>query len=270
MCRMTTAEATCQDLCRKTRLIRTSGIVHYPPWKVLIHPEVSDPPPSWIGINLGDLPKAYRMSTLPKISDCSLIPNISLACMPGPCGPKKAKFGRSLLLCHSPAFSSLSPQLSLRSNPSFCKEMGSLWRTDISCWVSLTFQNNSWAKWVGMNASLFVNMVNKTGRKYHWAHFLAKKMGCSLTTIEKNAGKWQSNRFLQNDAFFGGSGSKHASKTHTQKNIQIKHRGKIYLPTKCRGAAKRWLLHKALPFCMDIVLLAPIHFCWFFARPRGL
>ena len=34
---------------------------------------------------------------------------------------------------------------------------------------------------------------------------------------EKNAGKWQSNRFLQNDDFFG-SGSKHASKIHTQKN----------------------------------------------------
>ena len=47
---------------------------------------------------------------------------------------------------------------------------------------------------------------------------------------------------------FWGSGSQHASKTHTQKKIEIKHPGKRYLPTKCRGAAKSWLMHKTLPF----------------------
>ena len=36
----------------------------------------------------------------------------------------------------------------------------------------------------GMNASLFVNIVKKTGRTYHWAQFLSKRMGGSLKTIE--------------------------------------------------------------------------------------
>ena len=60
-----------QELCWKARLIRTSGmavdlrsymILLVSPLKGLeIHPKGSDHP-SWIGINLGGLPKAYRMS----------------------------------------------------------------------------------------------------------------------------------------------------------------------------------------------------------------
>ena len=76
---------------------------------------------------------------------------------------------------------------------------------------------------------------------------------------------WEKRREI---CLFWGSGSKHASKTHTQKKIEIKRLGKRYLPTKCRGAAKSWLMHKALPFWS---LFACIHsFCRLFARPRGL
>ena len=59
-----------------------------------------------------------------QIFDFSLIPNMSLACMLGPCGQKKASFCRNLLLCHFPKFSSLSPQLSLSSCPTFLQGNG--------------------------------------------------------------------------------------------------------------------------------------------------
>ena len=66
---------------------------------------------------------------------------------------------------------------------------------------------------------------------------------------------------------FWGSGSKHSSKIHTQKKIEIKHPGKIYLPTKCRGAAKSRLMKEAPPFWRDKILLAPIHFVGFLQGP---
>ena len=69
---------------------------------------------------------------------------------------------------------------------------------------------------------------------------------------------------------FLGSGSKHASKTHTQKKIEVKRPGEIYLPTRCGGAAKSWLMHKGLPYCMEFFLLAPIHSVAFLQDPVGL
>ena len=76
-------------------------------------------------------------------------------------------------------------------------------------------------------------------------------MGCALKTTEgrvkNNAGKWQSNRFFKNDAFFGGS--EYPSKTHTQKKIEMKHPEKIYFAAKCGGAAKSWLMHKTPQLC---------------------
>jgi hypothetical protein len=92
-----------------------------------IHPKGSDPllgsdryKPGIFAKNLqNDEGRVKNYPYFAQISDFSFIPNMSLACVPGPCGPKKAKLGRNLLLCHIPAFSSLSPQLSLRSNPSF-------------------------------------------------------------------------------------------------------------------------------------------------------
>ena len=51
-------------------------------------------------------------------------------------------------------------------------------------------------------------------------------MGCSLETVEKNAGTWQSNRFLQNDAFFGAQGpSIQAKLTSGQHLLLYKIRG---------------------------------------------
>ena len=54
---------------------------------------------------------------------------------------------------------------------------------------------------------------------------------------------------------FWGSGSKHASKTkqnsYSEKN-RNQHPGKIYLGTKCGGAAKSWLVYKTLPCCMEV------------------
>ena len=59
---------------------------------------------------------------------------------------------------------------------------------------------------------------------------------------------------------FWGSGSKHASKISTQKKIDIP-------PYKNLRAAKSWLMHTALPFCVEFFLLAPIHFVGFLQDP---
>ena len=70
--------------------------------------------------------------------------------------------------------------------------------------VSLAFQHNSTlGQKKGYERFTFCqHCKKKTRRTYHCTHFRTKRMG-SLKTIEKNAGKWQSNRFLQNDAFLG-------------------------------------------------------------------
>ena len=141
MCRMTIGDATCIFLPKSCvgkpgwfglvawRLIlRSYMILLVSPLKGFeIHPKGSDPllgsdryKPGIFAKNLqNDEGRVKNYPYFAQISDFSFIPNMSLACVPGPCGPKKAKLGRNLLLCHFPAFSSLSPQLSLRSNPSF-------------------------------------------------------------------------------------------------------------------------------------------------------
>ena len=65
------------------------------------------------------------------MSHVSFVTKQSLACIPGPCGPKNASFCRNLLLCHFSTFSSLSPRLSLSSSPSFCQDI-----TDICAFFS--------------------------------------------------------------------------------------------------------------------------------------
>ena len=57
------------------------------------------------------------------------------------------------------------------------------------------------------------------------------------------------------------------SKTHIQKKNEIKHPGRICLPTKCGRAAKSLLVDRALPFSMEICLLGPIHFVSFLQNP---
>ena len=59
---------------------------------------------------------------------------------------------------------------------------------------------------------------------------------------------------------FWGSGSKHASKIYTQKK-------KRYTSLQNVRAAKSWLMHTALPFCVEFFLLAPIHFVRFLQDP---
>ena len=61
--------------------------------------------------------------------------SMSLACMLGPWSHKKASFRKNLSLFHFPSFLSLSPQLSLRSNPSFLRK----WALTEIC--SLSFYN---------------------------------------------------------------------------------------------------------------------------------
>ena len=124
-------------------------------------------------------------------------------------------------------------------------------------------QLNSWAKEEGYERFTFCQRCKKTGRTYHWAPFLTKRMGCSLKTIEKKSTEMAEQQVPTTWCLFWGSGSKHASKNHTQKNIEIKHPGKIYIPTKSGGAAKSWFVHKALPLCRENFLLAPIHFVGF-------
>ena len=60
-----------------------------------------------------------------------------------------------------------------------------------------------------------------------------------------------------------GSGSKHASKIYTQKKKYIPP----YTSLQNVRAAKSWLMHTALPFCVEFFLLAPIHFVRFLQDP---
>jgi len=97
----------------------------------------------------------------------------------------------------------------------------------------------------GYERFTLVNIVKKNRPQISLSPFRYKRIGCSLKTIEIIPKKWQSNKFLQSDAFFGDQGPSmqtKPSKTHTQKNIEIKHLGKIYIGTKCGGAAKSWLV----------------------------
>lgn len=56
---------------------------------------------------------------LAQISDFCLILNMSFACMLGTWSPKRNSFCEKMPICHFPAFSSLSHQLSWRTTPSF-------------------------------------------------------------------------------------------------------------------------------------------------------
>ena len=94
----------------------------------------------------------------------------------------------------------------------------------------------------GMNASLFVNIVKKDRPQISMIPFPYKKDGLHMAE-QQVLTKW---------CLCWGSGSKHASKTHIEKKVEIKHPRKIYFPTKCGGAAKSWLVHKTY------------HFVWFF------
>jgi hypothetical protein len=96
--------------------------------------------PHFVAINPGACKKTYGLVHQPTFCSTpyfvgmyflpfffiSTILNMSLACMIGPCAQKRGSFCKNLFLCHVPAFFSLGPQWSLKGNPSFCKEMGSL------------------------------------------------------------------------------------------------------------------------------------------------
>ena len=133
--------------------------------------------------------------------------------------------------------------------------------------VSLAFQHNSPLRQKKQGYERFTSFQHckKAGQLHHWAHFLTNRMGCSLMTIEKNAGKMQRNRFLHNGAFFGRS--KHASKIHIQEKRKTEHPGWVYLRTKWRGDEKTWLMHTAPPFCQEKKSLAPNHSVGFSRDP---
>ena len=86
-------------------------------------------------------------------------------------------------------------------------------------------------------------------------------------TIEKNAGKWQRNWFLQNGAFLGAQGPSMQAKFIFRKKIKIEHPGQAYLHTKWRGDEKSWLMHTAPPFCKGKNSLEPSHSVGFSQYP---
>ena len=170
----------------------------------------------------------WREVYVAQIPDFSLIPNMSLACMPGPCGPKKKKsFCSNLLLCQHVFSRSLQPILFVRkwvhygslifvvflqcrqkvkrSYPHILPNVSSsrVATTKISARLANT---NLGQKKKGYERFTFCQRCKKTGHKFRWAQFLTKRIGSSVKTTQKNAKKWQSNRFLQNDAFFGDQG----------------------------------------------------------------
>ena len=112
-------------------------------------------------------------------------------------------------------------------------------------WCEQTFS----ALWAPCFFCCFL-LCKKTGRTYHWAHFLTKRMGCSLKTIEKNAGKWQSNRFFTKWCFFGDQGRSCKQDSYSEKDRNQTSGQNI------RSPYKMWVLQRA-SCCTK-----PSHFVW--------
>ena len=100
--------------------------------------------------------------------------------------------------------------------------------------------------------------------------FPCKKVGQLLKDnwglSEENLGKWQSSRFLQNDAFFWPQGPSMQARLI----FGIREKSKIwakYTFLQHVKWSKSWLVNKTVPFCMGIFLLAPIHSVGFLQGP---
>ena len=92
------------------------------------------------------------------------------------------------------------------------------WHLFLSAWLSNT--THLLGKRNGYERFTFFEHCKKTGRTYHWAIFLTKRMGCSLITIEKNAGEIAEKEVLTKWCLCWAARPKHASKIYTQKKIQ--------------------------------------------------
>ena len=136
--------------------------------------------------------------------------------------------------------------------------------------VSLAFQHNSTLgqKKKGHEHFTFCQHCTKTGRIYHWANFLTKRMGCSLKTLEKNAGKWRATGSYKVMPFLGFrvQACKQSSYSEKEKsNIRAK-----YTSLKNVGVLQRagWCT-KPYHF-VGIIFTSTHSFFRLFARPRGL
>ena len=69
-----------------------------------------------------------------------------------------------------------------------------------------------------MNASIVFNIAKKTRRTYHWAHFLTKKMGCSLMTIVKTKGNGRETGSYKMAPFLGHKVQAWKQNSHSGKN----------------------------------------------------
>ena len=98
------------------------------------------------------------------MSHVSFITKQSLACIPGPCGPKNASFCRNLLLCHFSAFSSLSPRLSLSSSPSFCQDTTDICAFYFARFALLMCSSQSFGSFLDPAVTLFAPLRQHAGR----------------------------------------------------------------------------------------------------------
>ena len=97
--------------------------------------------------------------------------------------------------------------------------------------------------------------------------FPYKKDGLLLKDNWENRREMAEQQVLTKWCLFWGSGSKHASKTHTQKKVEIKHPGKIYvLPTKC-GCCKELVGAQSPPILCGEMFTCTHSFCRLFASP---
>ena len=199
---------------------------------------------------------------------------MSLACMPGPCGPKKASFCSNLLLCYFPALFSTQPSIVLKEQPilfvrkwahygllifaAVFYNVDKEWSVYTLVRVSLAFRNSSWAKWVGMNASLFVYIVKK-GSKYQWAivnPLPYKKDGLLLKDRQSRA-EWGKHRETYNMMPFLGHRVRACREgSYSEKERNQKSGQNIPSYNMASGAKVGWWT-KTSPFCIVILYLHP-------------
>ena len=157
-----------------------------------------------------------------------------------PVAQKKAKFGRNLLLCHFPAFSSLSPQLSLLpSQPNFPKQ--------------LLGKMGEYERFYIVKKGQLIS-VSHSGPYKKDGLLLLLKDNWGLS--EKNAGKWQSSRFLQDDGFFGPQGPSRQARLMFE-TIEKSNIWANYTSLQHVEWSKSSLMNLTLPFCMDFFYLHP-------------
>ena len=128
--------------------------------------------------------------------------------------------------------------------------------------VSLAFQHNSTLgqKKKGYERFTFCQHCKKTDRTYHGAHFLTKRMGCSLKALEKNAGNGRATSSYKMMPFLGFRVQACKQKSYSEKD-RNQTSGQHIPPYKMWGCCKK---------LVDAQSPCTHSFCRLFARPRGL